>query len=303
MLRVWAISLSLLVTASLQAGGLTNYWQKLVVGGATLAIIYSSGAELTADIDDWQRIRVGKVNTVRHRAASLYLVLDFGRAWRTMHVQYIGDDIDGTPLVIGSRKYIIGTVKDDNVILENAQASLVGANGLIAEGVEVQEVRNLLNPSGAEFSLTLLSVDGADLEDLQPMVVAETYPEINVELEMISYRSDLADNLLGFFNYPAMRRNCLAGNFFPDDLLAVTTCTVPSTPASLGSPLFIKDSGELIGFHYGIINGLTVEIEGQKHLVNRTIVAPPALREFTARGLTVEARGKATVAWSKLKQQ
>lgn len=303
MLKLWAISLSLLVTVSLQAGGLTKQWQKLAVGGATLAMLYGSGTELTADIDGWQRIRVGKVNTVRHRAASLYLILDFGGAWRTMHVQYIGNEVDGTPLVVGSRKYIIGTVKDDNIILENAQVSLVGANGLIAEGVNVQEVRNLLNPSGAEFNLTLLSVDDVDLDDIQPMVVAETYPEIDVELEMISYRSDLADNLLGFFNYPAMRRNCLAGNFFPDDGMAITTCTVPSTPASLGSPLFIKDSGELIGFHYGIINGLTVEIEGQKHLVNRTIVTPPALREFTARGLTVDARGKTTVAWSKLKRQ
>ena len=300
MLRVWAVLLSLSVTSSLQAGTLTKHWQRLVVGGATLAMLHS-GTVLMAD--DWQRVRVGKVNTVRHQAASLYLVLDFGNVWRTMHVQYIGNEADGTPLVVGSRAYIVGTIKDDNIVLEKAQVSLVGANGLIAEGIDVEEIENLPNPSGAKFNLTVLSVDGVNLNEIQPMAVAESYPELNTELEMISYRSDLADNLLGFFDYPAMRRNCLAGNLFSANGLAITTCTVPSTPSTIGSPLFIKESGELIAFHYGIIDGVTVEIEGEKHLVGRSVVAPPSLRRFTREGLVVEARAKATVAWGELKQR
>ena len=300
MLRVWAILLSLSVTSSLQAGALTKHWQKLVVGGATLAMLYS-GAELTADVDDWQKVRVGKVNVARHHAASLYLVLDFGDVWRTMHVQYIGNDAEGTPLVVGARAYIIGTVKEDNLVLGNAQVSLVGANGLIAEGIDVQEVENLPNPSGAKFNLTVLSVDGVDLGEIQPMTVSENYPEFETELEMISYRSDLADNLLGFFSYPAMRRDCLAGNLFSANGLATNTCTVPLTPSTLGSPLFIKDSGELIAFHYGIINGLTVEVDGQKHLVARSVVVPPSLQRFT--GLAIEARDRATIAWGELKRR
>lgn len=300
MLRVWAILLSLLVTSSLHAGALTKHWQKLIVGSATLAMLHS-GTVLIAD--DWQQVRVGKVNAARHQAASLYLVLDFGNVWRTMHVQYIGNEADGTPLVVGSRAYIVGTIKDDNIVLENAQVSLVGANGLIAEGIDVQEVENLSNPSGAKFNLTVLSVDGVDLGEIQPMAVAQGYPELNTELEMISYRSDLADNLLGFFDYPAMRRDCLAGNLFSARGLSLSTCTVPSTPSTLGSPLFIKESGELIAFHYGIIDGVTVEFEGEKHLVGRSVVAPPSLRRFTREGLVVEARDKATVAWGELKQR
>ena len=302
MLRVWAISLSLLVTASLQAGGLTKHWQKLVVGGATLAMLYSSSTELTADVDDWQRVRAGRMQQ-RHHAASFYLVIDLGNFWRTMHVQYIGDNDDGIPLMVGSRRYIVGTVKANNNIIDNAQLSLVGTSGLIAEGVDVQEIQNILNPTRAEFNLTVLTIDGVDLGEIQPMIVAETYPELDTEVEMLSYRSDLADNLLGFFDYPAMHRDCLAGNLFPTDGLAITTCTIPAGPATIGSPLFIKDSGELIGFYHGIVDGLTVEIEGQKHLVGRAVVTPPALREFTAGGLNVEARGKATVVWGKLKRR
>lgn len=303
MLRVWAVLLSLLVTVSLHAGGLTKHWQKLIVGGATLAMLHS-GAELVADVDDWRPVRVGRADTTSHYAASFYLVLDFGEVWRTMHVQYIGNDVEGTPLVVGSRAYIVSTVEDNDLILEDTtMISLVGANGLIAEGVDVQEIGSLSSPAGAGFNLTILGIDGVDLDEIKPIPVAETYPELDTELEMISYRADLADNLIGFFDYPAMRRNCVAGNFFPNEGLAVNTCTAPQTPASLGSPLFIKDSGQLIGFYYGIVKGWTIEIDGEKHLVGRTVVAPSALQEFTTELLAVEPHNKATVSWGKLKQR
>lgn len=129
------------------------------------------------------------------------------------------------------------------------------------------------------------------MSDYLPIKV-ELWPmKMLTELEMLSYRFDLADNALGFFAYPAMRRSCVAGSFFVKQGVAMHSCVLPTNPASIASPIFRKESGALVALHVGY------DTDGLPYAAPAT----PALVSISNATLAVSAEQKTTTLWGKIK--
>ena len=187
-----------------------------------------------------------KRNSPAHHRSVFYLLVDVFDTWRVMHLMYIGNDNNGNPLFLGARAQMIWSGK---TIFRWADSSLVGYDGLIKQGVEVSEIEHFPHPEVAYYDFTVLKIAGIDLSDYEPIQVAPL-PAPLTPLEMLSYRADLAEDLLWFFDYPLKWRECRAGVVHADDAeLVLHTCKIPRTPAVMGSPIFAEES--LIALYLG----------------------------------------------------
>lgn len=236
----------------------------------------------------WRKIKI-KRNAPHHHLSTFYLLFTNAvGAWRVMHIEYIGNNSEDEPLFVGPRFYI--SAGKDRVILDRVESSLVNHAGLVKQGVEVEEVASFSHPEGDVFDLTVLTIAGVNMEEYEPIELAP-YSEPDISLEMLSYRADLADNLLGFFAYPLRYRNCLMGKLHPEDAMAIHTCTIPFTPAVIGSPIFMD--GALVLLYFGVND------DGESY---GTIIHP-GLLQFMQKELDVDARGRVSLSWGSFKKQ
>lgn len=239
---------------------------------------------------DWQRVTS---RSEEHLKSTFYLLLDAGDLWRVMHIGYLGPNEDDKPLFVGLRTFTIirnakGVERD---ILNKVEASLVGYNGLIKQGVEIKVEEVFPRPERPFLDLIVFTLAGVDMSEHEPIKV-ELWPmKLLTELEMLSYRIDLANNELGFFSYPAMRRSCVAGNFFVNQGTAMHTCVVPHNPASISSPIFVKENGALVALQIGYNE------DGLPYAV----AAPPELVDFSNATLAVSAKQKTATRWGEIK--
>ena len=280
-----------------------NHWKTLVASATIATMISGANIAPAQEVNDpWRRVNVARAE--RHQRSNFYLVFNFVENWQTMHVQYLGRDSDRGLLFVGSRYYVVDN--DNEIVIDDAiETSLVGLNGLVEQGIDVEEHAILSNPSGAKYDLTVLKVRGVTLHDIEPVTIATDIPEPHEELEMLSYRADAVDNLIGFFGYPAMSRPCLSGLAFPDKWLDLNTCTMPLLSSSVGSPIFIKESGELYSFFVTIFGEdlRAKNADGQLVRVARATIAPQSLNEFIGDNLPVEYQNdKMTTVWGELKK-
>ena len=279
-----------------------SHWKTLVASATIAAMISGTNTVPAQEVNNpWQRLNVARAK--QHQRSSFYIVFDFAVGWRAMHVQYLGRDGDRGLLFVGSRIYI---VDDGNELIINdaIETSLVGLNGLVEQGIGVEEHETLSNPSGRLYDLTVLKVKGVTLNGIEPVSIARDIPQPGDELEMLSYRADVAGNLIGFFGYPAMHRSCIAGLSFPNRWLDLNTCTVPLVPSSTGSPIFIKESGELYSFFVSIMGGdiRAKNADGQLVRMGRATIAPQSLNKFIGDKLPVDYQDdKMTTVWGKIK--
>lgn len=280
-----------------------NHWKTLVASATFAAMISGANIASAQEVNDpWQQISVARAE--QHQWSSFYIVFDFVENWRAMHVQYLGRDNDRGLLFVGSRYSVV----DDNneIVIDDAiETSLVGLKGLVERGIYVEEHAILSNPSGPKYDLTILKVKGVILNGIEPVTIARNIPEHHDELELLSYRSDVANNLIDFFNYPAMRRSCVSGLAFPVKWLDISTCTMPPVFSSVGSPIFIKESGELYSFFVSIFGGdlRAKDDDGQLVKTARATIAPQSLNEFIGDKLPVDYQDdKMTTVWGELKK-
>ena len=241
------------------------------------------------EAQDWQRVTA---RSAEHLKSSFYLVLDAGNLWRVMHIEYLGLNEDDEPLFVGLRAFtVVRDGDDEHDILAVVEASLVGYDGLIKQGVEVEIEEVFLHPERRFLDLVVLTLTEIDMSEYLPIKV-ELWPmKMLTELEMLSYRADLADNKLGFFAYQAMRRSCVAGSFFVKQGVAMHSCVVPHNPASIASPIFSKQSGALVALHVGY------DADGLPYAAP----APPALVNISNATLAVNAEAKMTTLWAEIK--
>ncbi len=261
---------------------------KMSLAVALMAATLSAPSSLVAQ--DWQRVND---RSAGHLKSSAYLLLDAGDLWRVMHVEYLGMNADDEPLFVGLRAFTV--MRDgkgiEHDILDVVEASLVGYDGLVEQGVDIEIKRVFAHPERRFLDMVVLTLAGVDMRDYEPIKV-ELWPmKALTELEMLSYRADLADNALGFFAYPAMRRSCVAGDFFVRQGIAMHTCVVPQNPASIASPLFAKDSGALVGIHIGY------DEDGLPYAA----ATSPALMSMSDTILGVNPKQKAAVSWGEIK--
>lgn len=108
-------------------------------GKKTLAATLTAAALMLSppivEAQDWQRVTS---RSAEHLKSSFYLVLDAGDLWRVMHIEYLGLNEDDEPLFVGLRAFTV--VRDGDAehdILDQVEASLVGYDGLIQQGVEI----------------------------------------------------------------------------------------------------------------------------------------------------------------------
>ena len=270
--------------------GLAEFTQgskKTLAATLTAATLMLSSPVVEAQ--NWQRVTA---RSAEHLKSSFYLVLDAGDLWRIMHIEYLGLNEDDEPLFVGLRAFTV--MRDGDVehnILDQVEASLVGYDGLIQQGVAVEIEKVFPHPERRFLDLVMLTLTEIDMSEYLPIKV-ELWPmKMLTELEMLSYRADLADNKLGFFAYQPMRRSCVAGSFFVKQGVAMHSCVVPHNPASIASPIFSKQSGALVALHVGY------DTDGLPYAAP----APPALVSISNATLAVSAEQKTATLWGKIK--
>ena len=239
---------------------------------------------------NWQKVNV---RSEEHLKSNFYFLLDAGDLWRVMHASYLGPNENGDPQFVSLRAFTV--VRDgkgvEHDILDEVEASLVGYDGLIKQGVAIKVEKVFLHPERRFLDIIILTLAEVDMSEYQPIKVGLWPMKMLKELEMLSYRVDLADNELGFFTYPAMHRSCVAGNFFVKQGLAMHSCAVPHNPASLSSPIFESESGTLVGLQIGY------DEDGLPYAV----AAPPALVSISKTTLAVSAEQKTATLWGAIK--
>lgn len=238
---------------------------------------------------EWQRVRN---NPPPHQAAVFYLLIDgFDIGWRVMHIELIGFSKKGEPLFVGPRRYLlsgVGRNGEPKFVLHWAQPSLVGHDGLIKQNVEIEEITHFSHPYHMSYDQTLITIKDVDLSEYEPLSIA-AQPEPGTDLTMLSYMVRDAD-VLKFFDYPLEQRDCLAVDFDAEDMMVVHSCRIPHTPAVVASPIFAKDT--LVALYYGVTD--ENEAYGSALL--------PELLNYMEKMLAVEAQGKATTTWAKMKK-
>jgi len=110
-------------------------------------------------------------------------------------------------------------------------------------------------------------------------------------VEMLSYRVDLADNLLEYFDYPLRYRNCNSGDMVSvaEHMLLTNNCSIPYTPAVTGSLIF-NEKHELLGLYVGWI-------DADNHLA---VTIPKALLDLSA--FAINKKDNLPVLWGELKK-
>ena len=229
-----------------------------------------------------------KTHPLAHRRAVFYLLIDMFEHWRVVHVNYVGDDHDGEPLFVGLRTY---TRVGDDPAFRFAMTALVGHEGLVQENIDVEEVEFF--PSKASipyFDITLLKINGLNMSDYKPIRMTR-HVKLFADVEMLSYRVDLADNLLEYFDYPLRFRNCKSRNIVTVDnqKMILNNCSIPYTPAVTGSPVF-SDKNELIGLYVGWT-------DPGNHLA---VTMPKALLDLSS--YAISKRDKLPIMWGELKK-
>ena len=249
------------------------------------------GQEQVADVDAvgdepvWFEL---KSTPLAHRQAVFYLLIDLFDNWRVIHVNYVGDDHDGEPLFVGLRTY---TRFGDDPVFRFAVSALVGHEGLVQENINVEEVAFF--PSNATtpyFDITLLKIHDLDMSAYEPIQMTN-HVELLADVEMLSYRIDLAANLLEFFDYPLRYRQCESGKMtsVQQQTMMTNNCSIPYTPAVTGSPIF-SDKHELLGLYVGWL-------DEERHLA---ITMPKVLLDLNA--FAVDKKDKLPTLWGQLKK-
>ena len=240
--------------------------------------------------DVWHKL---PAQPAAHQRAVFYLVVDLFEYWRVAHVAYVGDDHDGKPLFVSLRNHIIS---DNKPVFGSAVTSLVGHDGLVQENIDIEEVAHF--PSNATvpyFDITLLKIHALDMSDYEPLSLAHgVYAEHAVQ--MLSYRVDLAADLLHFFAYPLRYRPCHAGAvvMMAEHPVLLHTCSIPHSPAVAGSPLFSTgDTPALVALY----------ISTYKDGFDYAVPMPFELIHRFSDTLAVTASDKMTTSWGALKQR
>ena len=272
--------------------------ETLVKMGKQALVTTLAGAMLTLAppqtfaADNWQRVNS---RSAPHLKSGVYFVLDTGNWWRVMHAQFIGTNEDDVPMFVGLHAHtVVRNAKGKAIdILDEVETSLVGYRGLIKQGVTIQIQQVFEHPKRPVYDVALFTVEGVDMSEYSPVEI-EIWPmKMLGELEMLSYRVDMGDNLLGVFGYPAMRRDCFAGKFVVPEGLAWHSCAVPRTPASIGSLIYAKKRGSLVAFHFGL------DDEG----VPYGITAAAELVHLSQLALDVQAKHKVAMTWGNIKSK
>ena len=252
------------------------------------AVVFA--AEGGEEEDVWQKLRA---KPSAHQRAVFYLVVDLFELWRVAHISYVGDDSDGKPLFVGLRNHILFGTKP---IFRRALTSLVGHDGLVQENIDIEEIAYF--PSRATvpyFDITLLKIHGLDMSDYEPLTVASNVAP-DSDLQMLSYRVDLANDVLHFFSYPLRYRFCHAGAVveYANHPVLLHTCSIPRTPAVSGSPLFSdSDAPDLLAFY----------LSTYKDGFDYAVPLPDELTQLLNGTLAVDATDKMTTSWGAFKGQ
>lgn len=239
----------------------------------------------------WQQVTA---NDAEHLKSVFYLVLDFVKNYHTVHVTYIGMNANGVPLFVGLRPLILLQGKDGKLhhAFDYADSSLVGYDGLIAQYIDIEEVAVFQHPDSYDYDITVLAIADVDMRSYQVSEIGH-WPKLHAELELLAYRRDYAKNKLGFFAYPAMRRDCIAGWFYNSMQLAKHSCSMPIVVEHAGAAIFDKASGELVGFHFA---------ETDDHLPFAVHVLPELAR-FSTNAAEVRRTKKIALSWGALKKR
>ena len=241
--------------------------------------------------EDWQRVTR---DDREHLKSSFYLLFDFGENWHTMHIEYIGVNANGMPLFVGLRPLIIlhGNDGSKHYAFDYAESSLVGYEGLIKRDVEPKEVIVFQHPESNSYDITVLTIADVNMSDYHPVEVAH-WPPVHTDIEILSYRWESEEDDLGFFAYPARRRNCLAGRLYNRQQLVKHSCTLTTALHNAGAPIFIKESGELVAFHFAETDD---NFPYAVHVL-------PALMRFSANTTDSGKAQKVAVRWGALKRR
>ena len=237
---------------------------------------------------DWRKI--DNRSLAQHRSV-FYLLIDMFDNWRVMPLAYLGNDQGGEPLFIGARMQII---RRGRKLFQFGISSLVSYQGLVSENVEVQEVASFVHPDDRYFDLSILRIDGIDLDEYQGVAIAPYPSDAGQELEMVAYRLDLAQDLLHFFSYPSYVRDCRSNVHLTDKAdrrVVLHDCNVFHTPAVRGTPIFTAgEDGKLVALHFGDYrDGLSYAVEIPQQ-ISRLLSLP------------VDARNKMTLTWGEVKR-
>lgn len=248
-------------------------------------------AEDGKEEDVWRKLRA---NPPAHQRAVFYLVVDLFEHWRVSHLGYVGDDHDGKPLFVGMRNHVLF---GGDPIFNFAVTSLIGHQGLIQENIDIEEVDYF--PSSATvpyFDITLLKIHGLDMSNYEPLTLANSVAQESA-LQMLSYRVDLADDILHFFAYPLRYRPCRAGEvvMYAEHPVLLHTCSIPHSPAVAGSPLFSDDGDtpSLVALYISSHN---------KDGFDYAVPLPRELTQLLSGKLAVSGANKAATSWGALKQ-
>lgn len=205
------------------------------------------------------------------------------------HVVYVGDTATGEPLFAGM--FLVGH--------EEEYLRLYAHNGLVAQGFAQHDVKVFPDPLDLYAQVTVFTIKDLNLHGRYMPARPELFPvlEVGKELQMVQY-GVRADDPESLFDLPIKQRSCkvLEAKVWAELGIGRHTCTARTgAHASFGAPIFLTDSGNLVGFHGGSTPAQANHAEGMTQEFVDFVIAQQANPTAVGR------EGKLAVTWGALK--
>ena len=237
-----------------------RWWQSLPLA----ALFIGTMAMITPPLEDdafaqplaeekggWQTVKAVPLafqRAVFHLKVDAPQLHDFLGAQHILHLAYLGPQRKKNgSLFIAVRLSVFGADNPVGGPLHKADMSLFSHHGLLAEDVKIEEIKVFpteIESAAGPLDVVLVGIRNIDLRfDFQP-VALESFPPPETKLQQLNYWPDEEAAI-----FTLRQRNCRAGKFDDDTLIAEHSCSSPLVTHSFGAPLFNRETERLVGFY------------------------------------------------------
>ena len=213
-----------------------------------------------------------------------------------LHLVYLGPERkQNGSLFITMRLSVFGADHAVGGPLHKADISLFSHNGLLAEDVEVEELKVFpteIESDAGPLDVVLIVIRDLDLRFDFQAVSLESFPASGTKLQLLNYWPDEEAHI-----FTLRKRSCRAGKLDNDTLRAAHSCSSPFATHSFGAPLFNSDTEHLVGFYLW----LKRENGDPQASAEAVAISADVLEEVDARYAVTEIRSL-LLEWANIKQ-